>query len=146
MEKVAGSYYAVVALPVSTASGNSSYSSSSMGSIERSPSVRGHHSGINKAIEAHRMMVEERQTRKTRRDREFEPMEAQQPTDLVVAQQVTQGSQGADAEADSYESSLIEPAMSQAKTAAVQAFQAQEPDRPFIGEPVPKGSYIDVEA
>ncbi len=143
MEKVAGNYYSVAPLSTATASTPSvSYANS-----ERAPSsVRGHHSGVHKAVEAHRQMVEERTTRKVRREREYEQFDAQQPSDLVIAEQVTQGTGGIGGDSNSYESSLIEPVQSEAKTASVQAFQAQEPNRPFIGEPVPKGSYLDVEA
>lgn len=145
MEKVAGSYYSTAMIPSSVNTGGSG---SSLGSIERSSAVRGHHSGVTKAVEAHRMMVEERQSRKTRG---FGPSatadnyETQQPNDFVVAQQVTQSSSEAEANSDMYENTLIEPVASQAKMASVQAFQSQEPDRPFMGEPVPKGSYLDVE-
>jgi hypothetical protein len=141
MEKVAGNYYSVA--PLSTA--NTSPSTGSLASLERSPSIRGHHSGVHKAVEAHRQMVEERQNRKVRRDRSLEAFEAQQPNELVIADQVTQESAGMGSDSRNYEGGLIEPIESEAKTAAVQAFQAQEPDRPFIGEPVPKGSYIDVQ-
>jgi hypothetical protein len=141
MEKVAGNYYSVA--PLSTAS--VSPTSGSLASLERSPGIRGHHSGVHKAVEAHRQMVEERQNRKLRRERSLDPFDAQQPNELVIADQVTQESAGVGSDSRSFESGLIEPIESEAKTAAVQAFQAQEPDRPFIGEPVPKGSYIDVQ-
>lgn len=140
MDKVAVNYYSVA--PIAS----SSHQPMSVASLERSPAVRGHHSGVNKAVEAHRMMVEERQTRKVRRDRGMEPFEAQQPADLVIADTVTQSNGGVGAESRDYEANLIEPIESEAKLAAVQAFQSQEPDRPFIGEPVPKGSYLDVAA
>lgn len=140
MDKVAGNYN----IPLSVY--QSSAHSGALPVNERSSFVRGHHSSINKAVEAHRMMVEERHMRKGRRD--FEPMSAssaQQPTDLVVAQQVTDES-GAVESADAYENTLIEPATSQSRPSMIQSFQSQEPDRPMLGEPVPKGSYLDVEA
>ncbi len=143
MEKVAASYYVIA--PMSSSQSNVP-SSINTGGLERSSSVRGHHSGVTKAVEAHRQMVEERTTRKVRRDRDFEMYEAPQPTDLVIAQQVTQESSAAGGSSQDYENTLIEPAESQARAATVQAFQTQEPDRPFLGEPVPKGSYIDVQA
>jgi len=142
MEKVAGNYYALVATP-------STVSHHSMGSgiaplSERSSAIRGHHSSVGKALDAHRSMVEERQARNLRRG--IDPMATQQPNDFVIANEVVEGSQAAAAEADPYENTMIEPAMSQAKMAAVQSFTSQEPDRPIMGEPVPKGSYLDVEA
>ena len=151
MEKVSGSsYYVVAAIPSSVtgsgAPGAASGSPASLASLERGAGMRGMHSGVQKAVEAHRMMVEERQNRKVVRDRGVDMFEAQQPNDLVVAQKVQQGSDNVVADIDVFENTLIEPAASEAKSAAVQAFQSQEPDHPFIGEPVPKGSYIDREA
>ena len=67
--------------------------------------------------------------------------------DLAWSQQAT-AADGSTASADdiqTYENTLIEGPSTQAKMASIQSFQTTEPDRPLIGEPVPKGSYLDVE-
>ena len=151
MEKVAGNYYAVV--PVASSSVQSSLPSNgphgpSLAALERSPEVRGHHSGVHKAVELHRQMVEERQNRRLRRERGFEtPADTSPNQELSVSKkQIAQDATGLVPEAHDFENTLIEPIESEAKSAVVQAFQAAEPNRPFIGEPVPKGSYIDLQA
>lgn len=54
MEKVAGlQYYSTVSTPLQATTASSS-------AIERSPMIRGHHSSISKAVDAHRQMVEQR--------------------------------------------------------------------------------------
>jgi len=151
MEKVAGNYYAVA--PISSPSVQSGMPSNgqqgpSIAALERSPEVRGHHSGVHKAIELHRQMVEERQNRRVRRERGFEaPADTSPNEELSVSKkQMAQEATGLVPEAHNFDNTLIEPIESEAKSAIVQAFQAAEPNRPFIGEPVPKGSYIDVQA
>jgi hypothetical protein len=120
-------------------------------------SSRGHHSGISKAIDAHRQQVEERQFRKSKKD--FDPMSANgmspsgvsaPSTQYVVANQVT----GANNEGETEESGeeekkygnpMIEPATSMSKMASVWAFQNVEPGKPSFNDPIPKGSYLDVQ-
>ena len=55
-------------------------------------------------------------------------------------------STGNDSEYSAYENTLIESPSTQAKMASIQTFQSTEPERPVLGEPVPKGSYLDIEA
>lgn len=141
MEKVAGlQYYSTVSTPLQATTASSS-------AIERSPMIRGHHSSISKAVDAHRQMVEQRQTRNVgRRD---PSMNSNQPNaELFLAQQIAEdgSSAGQDSSYDAFENTLIESPSTQAKMASIQSFQSSEPDRPVIGEPVPKGSYLDVEA
>jgi hypothetical protein len=114
-------------------------------SASSAPSIRGHHSSINKAVSAHRQMVEDRTNRQS-----YRKMEADTPnvsysqegaslnpstTDTVVSDDV-----------DYMEHEMIDPAGGPSKLAMVQAFQSSEPDRPVVGEPIPRGSYLDVEA
>lgn len=141
MEKVAGlQYYSTVSTPLQATTASSS-------AIERSPMIRGHHSSISKAVDAHRQMVEQRQTRNVgRRD---PSMNSNQPNaELFLAQQIAEDSSsaGQDSSYDAFENTLIESPSTQAKMASIQSFQSSEPDRPVIGEPVPKGSYLDIEA
>lgn len=112
------------------------------------PNVRGHHSSINKAVNAHRQMVEERQSRQA-----FRKMEASQPSlsfhNGDVQMNGTSNNEDTlaiDDSGQSYERDMIDVTASPAKMAIVQAFQSSEPSRPVLGEPVPKGSYLDVEA
>lgn len=108
--------------------------------------VRGHHSSINKAVNAHRQMVEERTNRQA-----FRKMENTSPAlgfngdDIQVNGMTNSAVENLDA--GSYiEHDMIDPAAGPAKSAIVQAFQTTEQGRPSIGEPVPKGSYLDIEA
>jgi hypothetical protein len=119
--------------------------SSSPGVSERGAMNRGHHSSINKAVEAHRLMVEQRQNRHGGR-RDF-GMTNQATDELLLAEQMTADSPGVggDSVFSSYENTLIESPSTQAKMASIQSFQTTEPDRPTLGEPVPKGSYLDIE-
>ena len=140
MEKVAGlQYYSTVnsPLPVTAAS---------TPSIERSPMIRGHHSSISKAVDAHRQMVEQRQSRNVGR-RDLLMNSNQSNAELFLAQQIADdgSSTNNDANSNAFENTLIESPSTQAKMASIQSFQSSEPDRPVIGEPVPKGSYLDVE-
>ncbi len=137
MDKVAGLQYNV---PVPS-------TMSPFSAQERGPMIRGHHSSISKAVDAHREMVEQRSTRNANR-RDSTGFSQLNNDDLVVAQQVS-GDGMAPSEGEeysSYENSLIELPSTQAKMASIQSFQSSEPDRPVVGEPVPKGSYLDVEA
>ena len=115
--------------------------------LERSPMIRGHHSSISKAVDAHRQMVEQRQTRNTNRRESSAISEFSNP-DVVIAQQVSadSGVSEGDDNYSMYENTLIELPSTQAKMASIQSFQTSEPERPVIGEPVPKGSYLDIEA
>lgn len=139
MEKVASSqYYMGTAVP--------SASTLSANALEKSSMIRGHHSSINKAVEAHRQLVEQRQSRQGRRD--VEMMDTSSP-DLALSQQIGSSSDTSSANSNSgynaYENTLIESPATQAKMSSIQSFQTTEPDRPVMGEPVPKGSYLDVE-
>jgi hypothetical protein len=116
-------------------------------SMERNPMIRGHHSSVGKAVEAHRQMVGERQSRNLVRREGMQAASEFSNTDLVVAQQVSDSSGTSDdSEYPAYENTLIELPSTQAKMASIQSFQSSEPDRPVLGEPVPKGSYLDIEA
>jgi hypothetical protein len=118
---------------------------------------RGHHSGVSKAIDAHRQQVEERQFRKTKKDFDamssggMNPSGVSAPsTQYVVANQVTgqnnQGETDATEESDQkYSNPMIEPAQSMAKMASVWSFQNVEPGKPSFNDPIPKGSYLDVQ-
>lgn len=141
MEKVAGlQHYSTLSspLPVTAASAPS---------VERSPIIRGHHSSISKAVDAHRQMVEQRQSRNIGR-REFSMNSNQPNAELFLAQQLAEDGSSANGDSgyESFENTLIESPSTQAKMASIQSFQSSEPDRPVIGEPVPKGSYLDIEA
>ncbi len=144
MEKVTGvSYYNSI--------GSSSVANggvASQGPLERSPMIRGHHSSINKAVEAHRQMVDQRQSRQSER-REMALLAQQQKNnpDTSWISQASEDAVSADTGTDyqMYENTLIESPSTQAKMASIQSFQTTEPDRPLMGEPVPKGSYLDVE-
>ncbi len=142
MEKVAGvQFYPQISASVATNSG----SPSSPGALERSPQIRGHHSSVNKAMEAHRQLVEQRQTRHGRRD--MTPMNGPANSEIIIAQQISDDTTtGGEADLNAFENTLIESPSSQAKMASIQSFQSTEPDRPTLGEPVPKGSYLDIEA
>jgi hypothetical protein len=111
--------------------------------------IRGHHSSINKAVGAHRQMVEERQSRNATRREAAGITQFGNTNDTVIAQQVSGDGLASDtADSEDYsmfENALIELPSTQAKMASIQSFQSSEPDRPVIGEPVPKGSYLDVE-
>lgn len=145
MDKVTSyNYHPAMASMATTSTSQSTANTHQAALPDRSPEVRGHHSGINKAVEAHRMMVEERQMRKQRREVDTNAT-AQPNAELYVAQQVQQNGAGSDVDYGVYDNQLIEPASSQAKMASVQSFQSIEPDRPIMGEPIPKGSYLDVE-
>lgn len=141
MEKVAGTQYYS---PVSTVGPANPVASNS--AMERSPMIRGHHSSINKAVEAHRQMVEQRQSRNGRRD--LSMMGNTSSSDVVLAQQISGDGDAMsnDSDYNSYENTLIESPSTQAKMASIQSFQSTEPERPVLGEPVPKGSYLDIEA
>ena len=140
MDKVAGLQYINSPVPATT---------TPFSSLERNPMIRGHHSSISKAVGAHRQMVEERQSRNATRREAAGITQFGNTNDTVIAQQVSGdgvASETADTEDYSmYENSLIELPSTQAKMASIQSFQSSEPDRPVIGEPVPKGSYLDVE-
>ena len=139
MEKVAAtSFYPTVS------AGQSSFSPQNIN--DKSLSPRGHHSSINKAVEAHRSMVEERQNRYGRK--EILPAEdsSTSASDVYIAQAGSGSADTSNTNYNMYQSTLIESPSTQAKMASVQSFQSQEPDRPVIGEPIPKGSYLDVEA
>lgn len=143
MEKVAAS---TAAYYPSVSAGQSSFSPQNTN--DKSLSPRGHHSSINKAVEAHRSMVEERQSRYGRKELSLDEDSSvsASASDAYVAQA---GSGNADAGSTNYnlyQSTLIESPSTQAKMASVQSFQSMEPDRPIMGEPIPKGSYLDVEA
>ena len=116
---------------------------------DRAESPRGHHSAVNKAVNAHRLRTEERTNRQFNRGRTAEPTERNHvAAEARVAQQEEQMySEVPGEEMDMmYDTNMIEPARSMAKTAAVNSFTAVEGDRPVtVGEPVPKGSYLDVE-
>lgn len=134
MDKVTAAYYI---MPAQTLSPQS-----------MPANVRGHHSSISKAVHAHRQMVEERTNRQS-----YKNMEASAPSlsfsndDVQVNGMSDADDAMASDEANSYmEHNMIDPAAGPAKLAIVQAFQSTEPGRPVIGEPVPKGSYLDVEA
>lgn len=91
-------------------------------------------------------MVEERTNRQASRQ-----ADAQAPTlsfngDDIQVNGVQDSSASAVDASQFMEHELIDPASGPAKLAIVQAFQTSEPGRPVIGEPVPKGSYLDVEA
>lgn len=141
MEKVAGiQYYSTVnAGPINNVAANSA--------MERSPMIRGHHSSISKAVEAHREMVEQRQSRHGGR-RDMTMMSNAANTDVFTAQQLASDGTSTvdDSEYNAYENTLIESPSTQAKMASIQSFQTTEPERPVLGEPVPKGSYLDIEA
>ena len=130
MDKVASSYF----MPTS-------FSPTSMPA-----NVRGHHSSISKAVNAHRQMVEERTSRQSHR--QLDPSSEPSMTfseDIQMNNIGTEDPVSAN-DANSYiEREMIDPAGSPAKLAIVQAFQTSEPGRPVVGEPVPKGSYLDVE-
>jgi hypothetical protein len=139
MEKVAGTqYYSAVSTvgPTNPVASNSA--------MERSPMIRGHHSSISKAVDAHRQMVEQRSSRNGRRDLSM----MANTSDVVLAQQISGdgSSTSSDSDFNSYENTLIESPSTQAKMASIQSFQSTEPERPLLGEPVPKGSYLDIEA
>jgi hypothetical protein len=110
------------------------------------PNVRGHHSSINKAVNAHRQMVEERHSRQA-----YKKMEASQPTlgfnngDIQVNGVSNDDAASNDENVQYMEHEMIDLASGPSKLGVVQAFQATEPGRPTIGEPVPKGTYLDVE-
>jgi hypothetical protein len=136
MDKVAGFQYINAPVPSSL---------TPFSATERSPMIRGHHSSISKAVDAHRQMVEQRSTRNANR-REAPASTDFSNADMVIAQQVSGDNvteEGGDF--SMYENTLIELPATQAKMASIQSFQTSEPDRPVIGEPVPKGSYLDVE-
>jgi len=109
------------------------------------PNVRGHHSSVNKAVNAHRQLSEERSSRQS-----FRKLDATVPA-LNFAEASPVSSQRADmapidSESDAFvEHEYIDPASGPAKQAIVQSFQTTEPGRPVVGEPVPKGTYLDVE-
>lgn len=131
MDKVTSSYFIVPA----------NFSPQSMPA-----NVRGHHSSINKAVNAHRQMVEERHNRQA-----YKKMEASQPSlgfnngDIQVNGVSNDDAISNDDNVQYMEHEMIDPASGPAKLAVVQAFQTTEPGRPSLGEPVPKGSYLDVE-
>lgn len=114
-------------------------------------SSRGHHSGVARAIEAHRQQIEDRQMRRLGRD--FSPMGVSQPsTQYLVANQVQQQgetTEGAVAAAEEeqkqeqYNAPMLEPAASAARASTVWSFQNSEPGRPSMTD-IPKGSYLDV--
>ena len=142
MEKVAGvPYYNALGSSVSGAS------AASPGALERSPMIRGHHSSINKAVEAHRQMVEQRQSRNNERREMAQLAQQNNNAELAWTSQMAEDAVSADTGTDYqlYENTLIESPATQAKMASIQSFQTSEPDRPLLGEPVPKGSYLDVE-
>lgn len=142
MEKVAGlQFYSSASIP------SQQVTSASAPSIERSPMVRGHHSSISKAVDAHRQMVEQRQSRNVGR-RDLSMNSTQPNAELFLAQQIAEdgATTSNDSSYDAFENTLIESPSTQAKMASIQSFQSTEPDRPVIGEPVPKGSYLDIEA
>lgn len=110
------------------------------------PNVRGHHSSVNKAVSAHRQLSEERTSRQS-----FRKLDATVPA-MSFAETPQSPTSRSDMEAlpdtdmDSFvEHEYIDPASGPAKQAIVQSFQTTEPGRPVVGEPVPKGTYLDVE-
>lgn len=107
--------------------------------------VRGHHSSINKAVSAHRQMVEDRTTRQSMR--QVDPNASSQNfSDSSVMNNVVSDDMSLDGYDDYQEHEIVDPASGPAKQAVVQGFQTSEPGRPSVGEPIPKGSYLDVEA
>lgn len=118
---------------------------------DRGPN-RGHHSSVNKAIEAHRLRVEERQNRTFNRGSEVVPQQdtfsRQDDIQAVAAYEEPAGYDNyGNGDMDMMDVQMMEPAKSVAKTAVVDSFTSTEVDRPVtVGEPVPKGSYLDVEA
>ena len=117
-------------------------------------SSRGHHSGVARAVEAHRQQVEDRQFRKSG-NRGLSQFGVSEPsTQYVVANQVQQqGQAAADAQPveeeqqeEKYNQVMIEPATSASKLATVWSFQNSEPGRPSSGDPIPKGSFLDLKA
>ncbi|MCB9072000.1 MAG: hypothetical protein H6623_00130 [Bdellovibrionaceae bacterium] len=110
------------------------------------PSIRGHHSSINAAVSAHRQMVEERSSRNA-----YHQMANTTPImvaedDMYLAPSVQNTNNNVSAEPEYYERDVIDVTGSPMKQSLVQAFQTNEPDRPSPGDPIPKGSYLDVEA
>lgn len=108
--------------------------------------VRGHHSSISKAVDAHRQMVEERTSRQS-----FRKLDSGSPSlsfngDDIQVQNMADDSVSGNDVNQYMEHEMIDPASGPAKLAIVQAFQTSEPGRPIPGEPMPKGSYLDVEA
>lgn len=108
--------------------------------------VRGHHSSIHKAVNAHRQMVEERSNRQA-----FRQLEASAPNVQFTGENMqVAGASGQEASTSNdmnfMDNEMIDSASGPAKLAMIQAFQNSEPERPMMGEPVPKGSYLDVEA
>lgn len=116
-------------------------------------SSKGHHSAKGRAIEAHRQQVEDRQMRKL--GKEFAAFQAAQPnTQYLIGGQVTDQNGQATAAADTnpeeqkedkYNAPMLEPATSFAKSASVWSFQNTEPGKPSTNDPIPKGSYLDVQ-
>lgn len=129
MDKVASSYYLVP----------TGFSQS------MAPSIRGHHSSISKAVNAHRQMVEERSSRHAVRQLD-NSAPAVSFSDQGVQMSPSQNNNVQEAEAEYYERDVIDTTSGPSKQAIVQSFQSTEPDRPSLGEPIPKGSYLDVEA
>lgn len=131
MDKVASSYFIVPA----------NFSPASMPA-----NVRGHHSSINKAVHAHRQMVEERTSRQSHRQLDPSSAPAMTFSEDIQLNNIDSEDSLNTGDANNYvEREMVDPASGPAKLAIVQAFQTTEPGRPIIGEPVPKGSYLDVE-
>jgi len=110
--------------------------------------VRGHHSSVNKAVNAHRQMAEERSHRQSYRklDSVVQPLtfveDNRQNVSSVNDVDVSNGNN----DLNSFvEHEYIDPSAGPAKQAVIQSFQTTEPGRPVVGEPVPKGTYLDVE-
>lgn len=114
---------------------------------DRSSGVVGH-SSINRAIDAHRMQVDERNTRTTRHsgvtvlsdDQGFDPNYAMTGSNSSGTGQQTSSSD----DMIYFQNQMLEPAASQAKAVSIESFRSIDHERPTVGEPVPKGSYLDV--
>lgn len=117
--------------------------------------VSGHHSSVGKAIEAHRLRVEERNSRTLNRgdvprlapqQSAFEEAPVSGISTIAVEPQFQNYDSSGLTQLDSFEPQVIEPPRSLAKTAVVDSFTSVDIDQPNLNEPIPRGSYLDVEA
>ncbi|MBY0314624.1 MAG: hypothetical protein K2Q26_03835 [Bdellovibrionales bacterium] len=146
MDKVSGNLgYPVVILSPS------SEPMSSRGNWERGSGITGHHSSVSKALDAHRMQRDERNTRSARHGGVAIFNDEQSGFDPNASVYINSSTSNPSAvneveELDFMSNRMIEPPTSMAKMASVESFKSLEQERPLLGEPVPKGSYLDIEA
>lgn len=139
MDKVSGNLgYPVVIFSPSSEQGSRLW--------ERNSGVTGHHSSISKAIDAHRTQVDERNTRVTRHGGVTVLTDEDQGFDPGASMGTSSATANSSDDLMFLQNPLIEPATSQAKSASIESFRSIEQERPILGEPVPKGSYLDIEA